>query len=173
MYNWHLIFTKPQKETQVNRLIQNRDLETFFPAVQINRGYGRGMKVQPFFPHYLFFRADLTQENTTGLQWLPGVRSLVSFGGRPAIVPDQIVAALRQQFEVKFAQTLHPAELLYKPGDEVRIVNGPFKGLEAIFQKGLNGTDRVQILLNLLGRWNETHVNLSDLGSVSGRQAQR
>lgn len=163
MQNWYLLFTKPQKETQVNRLVQNRGLETFFPALQIDRGYGRGLRVQPFFPHYLFFRADLSQEISTGLQWLPGVRSLVSFGGHAAAVPDEVVAALQQQFERKVEQTLHPAEWLYKPGDQIRIVKGPFKDMEAIFQKGLSGTDRVQILLNLLGRWNETKIPMDDI----------
>jgi transcriptional antiterminator RfaH len=39
-----------------------------------------------------------------------------------------------------------------QPGDVVRINEGPFSGLEAIFQQKLKGSERVAVLLEILGR---------------------
>ena len=39
-----------------------------------------------------------------------------------------------------------------KPGDTVRINEGPFSGLEAIFEQKLKGSERVAVLLEILGR---------------------
>jgi transcription antitermination factor NusG len=39
-----------------------------------------------------------------------------------------------------------------KPGDTVRIKEGPFLGLEAIFEKKMKGSERVAVLLEILGR---------------------
>jgi transcriptional antiterminator RfaH len=38
------------------------------------------------------------------------------------------------------------------PGDKVRINEGPFSGLEAIFEQKLKGNERVAVLLDILGR---------------------
>jgi transcriptional antiterminator RfaH len=39
-----------------------------------------------------------------------------------------------------------------KPGDIVRINEGPFSGLEAVFEQKLKGSERVAVLLDILGR---------------------
>jgi transcriptional antiterminator RfaH len=39
-----------------------------------------------------------------------------------------------------------------KPGDVVKINEGPFSGLEAIFEKKMKGSERVAVLLDILGR---------------------
>jgi len=161
--DWHLLYTKPHKEPQVNRLLQQREIETFFPIVQLERGYGRGVRVEPFFPHYLFFRADLRSEDASGLQWLAGVRSIVHFADRPATVLDEVIANLRMRLEPYEERVLHPGEWRFQPGEYVEIVKGPFAGLDAIFQKGLNGKDRVQVLMHILGSWNRVELGTDEI----------
>lgn len=39
-----------------------------------------------------------------------------------------------------------------KPGDTVKINEGPFSGLEAVFEKTMKGSERVAVLLDILGR---------------------
>ncbi|RME59454.1 MAG: hypothetical protein D6790_10665 [Caldilineae bacterium] len=160
---WHLLYVKPHKEPQVNRLLQDRGVETFFPIVQIERGYGRGIRIEPFFPHYLFFRADLETPEGAAVRWQPGVRTIVHFGGRPAVVPDEVIAHLQARFVPLQEQVLHPAEWIYKPGQRVEIKAGPFAGLEAIFHRAVKGKDRAVILLNCLGAWNRAEVPLQHI----------
>ncbi len=48
-------------------------------------------------------------------------------------------------------RVLHRTDWLFEPGQRVRVTKGPFEGLDAIFNQGLDGTGRVQVLLNVLG----------------------
>lgn len=166
MIHWHLIHTKPHKEPQVNRLLQVRGIETFLPLVQLEHGSRNRIRVQPFFPHYVFFATDFQIAASSGLQWLAGVRTIVHFAGGPAIVPDQVVADMQERFKPYTEQVFHKGEWLYRQGDRVEIVKGPFVGVEAIFQRGISGKDRVQVLLHVLGAWNRVELGTSEIAPL-------
>jgi len=159
MENWYVIYTKPHKEPLVNRQLEDRDVEVFFPTLQFDRGYNRGIRLEPFFPHYLFVKTDLMSGIMGDLRWLAGVH----FENRPAIVPDAIIDLLRERLQPYEDKVLRRSEWLFKPGQRVIVTKGPFAGFEAIFQKGLNGSERAQILLKLLGSWNRAEINSRDL----------
>ncbi len=169
MLRWHLIYTKPHKEALVSQQLEERGLDVFFPVLHVDRGYNRGVRAEPFFPHYLFVRVDLQSEQATGLRWLVGVRSLVYFDGQPAVVPDVIVAALQERLSPYTDKVVPRHEIRFTPGQKVLIRRGPFQGFEAIFQKGLRGSQRVQVLLNLLGQWTRAQVHVDALEPVSGK----
>jgi transcriptional antiterminator RfaH len=163
MENWYVIYTKPHKEPLVNRQLEDRGLEVFFPTLQFNRGYNRGIRLEPFFPHYLFAKVDLMSDLSSDLRWLAGVRTLVHVESRPIIVPNAVIDLLRQRLQPYEDKVLRRSEWLFKPGQRVIVTKGPFTGFEAIFQKDLNGTERAQILLKLLGAWNRAEIDSRDL----------
>ncbi len=163
MEHWYVLYTKPHKEPLVNRQLEDQGVEVFFPTLQFNRGYNRGIRLEPFFPHYLFAKVDLMADPTGDLRYLPGVRTLVHFGGRPATVPAEIIELLHQKLHPYESKVLRRSEWLFKPGQQLIITSGPFAGFEAIFQKGLNGSERVQILLKLLGSWSRAEIDGRDL----------
>ena len=68
MRQWYTLYTKPHQETLVCRQLEDRGLEVFFPYVQYDRGYGRGTRMEPFFPHYLFVHVDLMAPEASTLQ---------------------------------------------------------------------------------------------------------
>ncbi|MEZ4683751.1 MAG: transcription termination/antitermination NusG family protein [Caldilineaceae bacterium] len=151
MRSWYLLYTKPQKEQLVSQQLEDRGLETYFPVLRFERGYNRGIRLEPFFPHYLFIHADMMKEWSGDMRWLIGMRSVVHVEGRPTIVPDQVVETVRQRLEPFQDRVLQPGEWLYQPGQRVTVKSGPFAGMEAIFQRGFKGSERVQILLRILG----------------------
>lgn len=163
MEQWYVIYTKPHKEPLVNGQLADRGLEVFFPTLQFDRGYNRGIRLEPFFPHYLFVKADLMAEEARDLRYLPGVRTVVHFAGRPAVVPDEVLTLLRERLEPYEAKVLRRSEWLFKPGQPVVVAEGPFAGFEAIFQRGLNGSERAQILLKLIGSWSRAEISVYDL----------
>lgn len=156
---WYLIYTKPHKEPLVNRQLEDRGLDVYFPTLQFDRGYNRGIRLEPFFPHYLFAHIDMMADWIGDLRWLVGVRTIVHFEGRPSIVPESVIDALRQRLDPYDNKVLRRGEWLFKPGQRVIITNGPFTGIEAIFQQGLKGAERVQILLEILGSWTRTEIS--------------
>jgi transcription elongation factor/antiterminator RfaH len=159
MKNWYLIYTNPRKERYVVRQLEDRGIEVFYPILQFQRGYRRGIRVEPYFPQYVFVRIDLASACAKDLRWMAGVRKLVHFDGRPAIVPDVVVNLLRDRLSRLEHEVMSESEWRFKPGQRVLVVDGPLSGVEAIFQKGLRSSVRVQVLLHMLGTWTRTEID--------------
>lgn len=149
MLNWYLFQSKTQKEDLVCEQLRMREIEIFFPSIRVKPVNPRARKVKPYFPGYVFGRVDLGEVGRSILDWIPGAIGLVSFGGEPAAVPDELITTLRQHVELINASNGKESEK-YRPGDLVDIRGGPFAGYEAIFDVHLPGRDRVEVLLKLL-----------------------
>jgi transcription antitermination factor NusG len=87
-----------------------------------------------------------------------GVTKIVGFGGQPAVVPDDVIAELRN-----FVRDNEVIEVIPEvvPGDEVTVLDGPFKGLRAIVTRVMPAKERVAVLLDLLGTQREVEVTLN------------
>ena len=146
--NWYLIRTKPGKERWVRDQLSPRLQEVFLPMLKARMPrWGRlAMSVAPLFPCYLFARLDL-QANYFEVKYLAGVTGLVSAGADPIVVPDLIVTEIRSR---GVNDVVEIREVPFDSGQPVRVVEGPFRGFEAIFERYLSGTERVAILLNTI-----------------------
>jgi transcription antitermination factor NusG len=146
---WYALNVKPHKERSVHELLTARDVEVFFPTIKVKPKNPRASKVRPYFPGYMFVQADLADLGANAFSWTPGTRGLVSYGGEPAVVPSALIAELQHrlaELQEKGAFALD----VFKHGDRVRIVKGPFEGYDAIFDAHLPGKERVQVLLAFL-----------------------
>ena len=101
------------------------------------------MSVAPLFPCYLFARLDL-QINYFEVKYLAGVTGLVSAGADPLVVPEVIISEIRAR---GIDDVVEIREVPFDSGQPVRVVEGPFRGFEAIFERYLSSTERVAILL--------------------------
>jgi transcriptional antiterminator RfaH len=149
---WYALRTKPHKERPVHQLLQAQQVEVFFPSVRVHPVNPRSARLRPYFPGYLFVRADLEALGANAFSWMPGGQGLVSFGGDPAIVPDNLIHELKQ----RVARIQAAGGLIFdnlSQGDRVRIVGGPFAGYEAIFDMRLPDRERVQVLLAFLSNY--------------------
>ncbi len=126
---WYVVHTKPRQETRALENLQNQGFNCFLPTMQVQKL--RNQKVQtitePMFSRYLFIQLDDHTQNWGPIRSTLGVSKLVSFGPQPAKVPAELIELLREA---------PPAEVqrLFAPGDQVLIVDGPLKGLEATYQ---------------------------------------
>ncbi|MFN2196696.1 MAG: transcription termination/antitermination protein NusG [Anaerolineales bacterium] len=146
---WYAIRSKPRKEDIVWQQLRSRELEVFYPRVRVHPVNPRSKKVKPYFPGYMFVKADLDELGMSTFQWMPHTLGLVSFGGEPAYVPEELLTAIRKRIEEINAAGGELFDDL-KQGDAVLIQAGPFKGYEAIFDTRLPGTERVRVLLKFL-----------------------
>jgi transcriptional antiterminator RfaH len=119
------------------------------PQMRMERIRRRKAEVatEPMFPRYLFIRLDSSDQ---GKSWSPirstlGVSQLVHFGARAAKVDDTVVDLLRQREQAT------PAEAMFASGDSVVITDGPFAGIEAIYQTA-DAERRAFILLDILSK---------------------
>jgi transcriptional antiterminator RfaH len=94
----------------------------------------------------VFARLDL-QTSYFEVKYLAGVTGLVSAGADPIVVPEAIISEIRAR---GVDGVVEIREVPFDSGQPVRVVEGPFRGFEAIFDRYLSGAERVAILLNTL-----------------------
>ena len=147
---WYAIRTKVNREKEVERRLADIHLEAFLPWMRTRRRIGSRYHwvLAPLFPGYIFCRLDMLLSGKAA-RYSPGVKDFLTFGSRVAEVSEKIIEALRERCPGGIAE-IDP--LNAKPGDAVRINEGPFSGLEAIFEQKLKGSERVAVLLEILGR---------------------
>jgi len=162
---WYALRSKPRKEDVVWKQVLSKDIECFYPRLRVHPVNPRSRKVKPYFPGYMFVRVDIDDIGISTFRWLPHTYGLVTFGGEPAYVPDNLIHALKQRVE-EIAEA--GGELFdgLKPGDKVRIEKGPFSGYEAIFDHRKPGKERVRVLLKLLGSERKVPIEL-DASQIS------
>ena len=147
--HWYVLRSQPNKEMPLWRELSARGLESFCPQLHVRPVNPRSRTMRPYFPGYLFLRADLDQVGAGTFQWMPFSGGLLAFDGVPATVPHNLVQAIRRRVEqINAAGGEQLAGL--KHGETVIIRGGPLDGYEAIFDARLPGRERVRVLLKLL-----------------------
>ena len=147
---WYCARTKPKHEhIAAANLQQQLGLEVFNPRLKIERVTRRGVvrRIEPLFPCYLFVRTFGHSMNE--IRYVAGVSTLVHFGQEIPTVADGIIEELRQCFQ---EDEMLAVEDRLHPGAEVSVADGAFRGFQAIVLRVLPARQRVQILLDILGR---------------------
>ena len=146
---WYLVHTKPRQEDLALANLERQGYQCYLPQMRIERIRRRKAEVatEPMFPRYLFIRLDSSDQ---GKSWSPirstlGVSQLVHFGARAAKVDDTLVDLLRQR------ERAMPTEAMFHSGDSVVITDGPFAGIEAVYQTA-DAERRSFILLEVLSK---------------------
>jgi len=146
---WYLVHTKPRQEEVALANLQRQGYACYLPQMRIERIRRRKAEVttEPMFPRYLFIQLDSSDQ---GKSWSPirstlGVSQLVHFGARAAKVDDALVELLRQREQAM------PLDAMFHSGDSVVVTDGPFVGIEAIYQTA-DADRRAFILLEILSK---------------------
>ena len=158
MKAWYVVQTKPRQEAMAAEQIANQAFEIYLPRISMKkRRRGKWQEViEPLFPRYLFMRFDPESDNVAPIRSTKGITGLVKFGPHLAPVSDALIDSIRQEEDTEAGCHL-PDQAIFKRGDRVEIMEGPFAGLQGLFQES-SGEQRVIILLELLGRANSIVV---------------
>lgn len=163
--HWYAVHTKPHKEHAVQEFLLSRGIETYLPLLKNNGKTHTRSREKPFFTCYLFARVNLTETPLSSLNWAPGVNRVVSFGGLPAVVPDEVVSWLQQRLAQIDGRDYFQGLPLY-PGDRLRVTKGPLKDLEAIFDRRMSSGERARVFIEILGRLTVCEMELNHLQRV-------
>jgi transcriptional antiterminator RfaH len=166
--HWYALRSKARKEDVVNKQVRDLGIEVYCPRLRVNPVNPRSKRYRPYFPGYLFVQLDLEVSGNSTFQWMPHTLGLVSFGGEPAIVPENLIYTIRQRVDEISKVGGEVFDGLQK-GDTVEISTGPFEGYEAIFDTRITGSERVRVLLQLL----DSRRVPVELGSGSIRQKKK
>jgi transcriptional antiterminator RfaH len=140
MLRWYVINTRPKKESQVERLFVEGGFTVYCPK------YIREKRIGPFFPGYAFVRFEFPEQFQM-VKYTRGVKRVVGNDDSPTPIPEAIVLGIKAREQnglIVFEKYGEEPAI----GDEIEVVEGPFKGLKGIFRKEVGDNERVMILLN-------------------------
>jgi transcriptional antiterminator RfaH len=168
---WVCLRSQPKHEhiaaTHLRRMVDG--IEVFCPRLRIRRRTRRGATwfVEALFPGYLFARFEM-ERSMLHVKSVPGVKAIVRFGTRFPAIPVGIIEDLRTHFDDREIREV--ADDL-APGQEVTIAGGPLHGLSGAVLNVRSGTERVQVLLEMLGRFTPVEVSREQI--LSGTQVAK
>ncbi len=166
---WYAVHSQPRKEAVALENLERQGFSSWLPRVARSvRKNGRwATKVEPLFARYLFVNLDVSQQDVSPIRSTLGCVGLVRQAGLPASVPVGVVEGLQALVDPETG--LHQLSQLgaptFKKGDRVRVLAGPFEGLEGIFQRP-TAEARAMVLLQMLGSIASVRLNQHDLGPV-------
>lgn len=161
MKRWYVLYTKPNAEYQVAATLQQRGIQTYLPEIYLEKTTGK-CKPKPFFPCYLFIQIDFDIISFASLQWTPGLRYLVTCNKCPVSVSETIITIMHNQLDNIKTSGGWPTHH-FRPGDTVRIADGPFEDMLAVFEGPTTPSQRVHVLLTILGHANRLQLDVANL----------
>ena len=148
--HWYVIHTLLKQEDRAYSNLRAWGVDAFLPKVgEARRNPFTGelsRVVKPLFPRYLFTRFNLN-DSLHKVRYTRGVHSVVSFGKHPIQVDDEIMEIIKSRTDDDGFVRLDDG---IRVGDEVKIIDGPFKGLLGVFERHIKGAERAMILLKTI-----------------------
>ncbi len=92
--NWYAVYTKPQCEKKVAALLTKKKIENYCPLSCVETQNLRKHKLvfEPLFKSYVFVYVTETEQ----IKKIDGVVNLLFWLGKPAIIKDDEIAAIRE-----------------------------------------------------------------------------
>lgn len=126
------------------------------------------VKREALFPGYLFVYFNQNSVSATTVRSTRGVSHFVTCAGSPVIVPDSLIEQLQKRTD---PSTTELVSNLPQIGDQLEIIEGPFRGLNAVFSQ-VDGDQRAVVLINLLNQQVKASIPFSSLAATEDRSKQ-
>jgi transcription antitermination factor NusG len=148
---WYACYTRGRHEKKVASQLDMRGIETFLPVQRLEVQWSDRRKTadRPLFPSYVFARfgtSELPQVLSTR-----GLVTILRAGGTLAVIPDEDIENVRRFADAATGHRVVPErEPLIEAGDRVRVLTGPFAGVEgvAVLRRGRR---RLLVALSTVG----------------------
>lgn len=138
---WYVMRVTYQRELSVQAQLSASGIETFVPVGRVRRrnadGVSTGWKTEPLVHNYIFVRDTLRRirELKAGIPHLRYMMCTDEEGlSRPQAVPDKQMLDFMKVIRADGSKFLTELPDL-TTGDKVRVLIGPFEGVEGIFVK--------------------------------------
>jgi transcriptional antiterminator RfaH len=169
---WYCVRTKPKHEhIAAGNVRKHLSLQVFNPQLRSERHTRRGIAriTEALFPGYIFVRCVLSG-SLDAIRYAYGVNTVVQFGDFVPVIPDGVIEELRSCFPAE--EPVTPEDPL-KPGLPVVVNHGAFAGMQALVLRLMPARQRVQVLLDILGRPTEVEVDRLFVRSETATLADR
>lgn len=153
---WYALQHKPVQGDRALQHLQNQDIACFYPKITVEKikAGKRTKKLEPLFPGYLFVNLEQTDPVWAKLRSTRGVLRIVGFANKPAAISDEVIQHIKDSLDSVAEQGG------IKPGQAVQLHEGPFEGINAIFQ-AYDGEARAIVLINFMQKQQRVRVPIS------------
>lgn len=167
---WYVVHTNPKQEERADYNLRAWGVETLHPKLRtrrFNEFTGAPiLSTKSLFPRYIFAKFCASKQ-LGKISFTRGVHYVVSFGGQPASVNEDIIDIIKARIDqsgfVKIGDEL-------KQGDKVVIKAGPLKDFEGVFERQLKDSERISVLLTTISYQGRMVINRELLERASGHQ---
>ena len=149
--SWFAVYTKPRQEQIALENLERQGFHCFLPMAvnPYQRRSTSKLRIEPLFPRYMFLHAIADQQSLGPVRSTRGVATLVRFGQELARISETVMNTINNRCDPETGLVrLDPVPV--KPGDKVKVFDGPMAGLEGIFSER-KGEKRALLLAKLLG----------------------
>jgi len=162
---WLAVYTRPRWEKKVSQLLAEKGVERYCPLNKVRRKWSDRIKVveEPLFKSYVFVKVN--DENRTGVRMTPGIINFVYWNGKPAVIKEKEINAIKRFLDEYENVEVKPMEV--KVNQRVKILVGPLMDQEGKVLEVKYRTAKVAI--DSLGYVLVASVEKTKLASVKTR----
>ena len=146
---WTALYTRPRHEFKAEEQLTELRVEHYLPTItRVKQWSDRKKKiVEPVFKSYIFIFSD-EKERLAALQQNAIVKS-VTFAGKPAVIPEIQIENLKQM--ISSNREIYISNRI-QVGTRVRVIDGPFEGIEGVVYHTDRKEEMLAINIDLLNR---------------------
>jgi len=148
--HWYVAKTRARQEKVVQQRLQDLGVETFLPSrMEVRQWHDRKKKVEVMLiPNTIFVHEEkakaLSMPNKEGVL----ISYMIDYMTRSMlVVPDRQMENFMFLMDVSEDAMKINNDVLYLKGDKIRVVKGPFAGLEGELMR-IDGNDKVVVKLD-------------------------
>jgi len=125
---WLAVYTKPRWEKKVNKLLQEKGVESYCPLNKIRRKWSDRIKTveEPLFKSYVFVKVN--ELDRTSVRMTSGVINFVYWDGKPAVIKEKEINAIRRFLDEYENVEVQSMDL--KVNQRVLVTGGPLMDQE-------------------------------------------
>ncbi len=166
--NWYVLHTYSGYEDSVAKNLRQRikslDMEdkifnVIVPKekkIKIKNGKRKTIE-EKIYPGYVLVEMIVTDDSWYVVRNTPNVTGFVGSGTTPVPVSKEEIENLQERMKIEEPKP----KILVKPGELVKITDGPFKGFEGKVSEIDEEREKIKVLVNMFGR--DTPVELDSL----------
>ncbi|NLI60820.1 MAG: antiterminator LoaP [Clostridiales bacterium] len=153
---WYAIFVETGREEEVQKFIEllfsEGEIRTLVPKRKlIERRQGKTYEIiRNLIPGYVLTHTSMSDELYYKLKELPAVYRILKDDCEPTPIRDEEMSMILSL--TRYGEIIELSDV-YKEGNQIKVLNGPLKGMEGIIEKFDHRKKRVKARIEFLGEY--------------------
>ena len=179
---WYVLRVTYQREIVASKALEELQIEHYVPTIRTRirneKGVSIGWKTEPLIHNYIFVHdsyENILKLKQTKLDYLRFMMGKDAKGmlNEPQYVPDKQMADFMKVVRTMGSKPVDP-DIDLRKGDRVRILTGPFEGVEGIYVRMPNRHEkRVVVKIEGIAAVATVALNASDVEKLETKKEEK